>query len=716
MLDRLSFGFARKLPLILQSEATECGLACLGMVASYHRHYSDLHNLRRRFSVSLKGTTLEAMMQIADALGLATRAVKLDLGDIAQLKTPCILHWNFNHFVVLQGVGARGATIFDPSSGIRRLSMKELSASFTGVALELWPGPNFSRTERPPRVKLRQLMGAVSGLYRSFGQALLLALVLEVFFLVSPFLLQWVADEVLVTGDSNLLNLLAIGFGLMLLMQQFVTLVRGWVLMYLGTTLSMQWHANAFTHLLRLPPQYFQKRHLGDVLSRFGSIDAIQSTLTNSFLEAILDGLMSAATLVLMLIYSPRLAMVAISAMTIYGLGRWLWYAPLRAATEEQIVHAANQQSHFLETVRGIQTIKLFQRLDERRSRWLSLLVEQVNAGLRTQKIGLLYQVLNGTLFGAEHILVIWLGAWLVLDQSFTIGMLLAFIAYRTQFDTRVSALIDKLIEVSMLRLQGERLADILLSPVEPARSQGFDEGREPDLEPSIEIRGLRARYAPQDADVLAGISLSIAAGECVAITGPSGSGKTSLVHVLLGLLPPSDGDILIGGRGAEQLGLEARRRITSSVLQDDVLFAGTIADNICFFDTKPDRPWIEECARLAAIESDILAMPMTYNTLIGDMGAALSGGQKQRVLLARALYKRPKILILDEATSHLDTVREQQVNDAIRALRITRIIVAHRAETIASADRVVILENGRVIADQRMPKSGTMPDQAGAP
>lgn len=700
MLDRLSFGFSRKLPLILQTEATECGLACLGMVASYHGHHTDLPTLRRRFSVSLKGTTLDAMMQTAAQLQLATRPVKLDLEDIAHLRTPCILHWNFNHFVVLQKAGARSVTILDPAIGIRQIPMKELSTSFTGVALELWPDSNFAPSARPPRVRLRQLLGEVSGLYRSFGQALLLALALEVFFLASPFLLQWVADDVLVTADRQLLDLLAIGFGLMLLMQQFVTLVRGWVLIYLGTTLSVQWHANAFTHLLHLPHQYFQKRNLGDVLSRFGSIDTIQRTLTTSFLEAILDGLMSLATLALMLIYSPALCLIAVAAMALYALGRWLWYGPLRAATEEQIIHGARQQSHFLESVRGVQTIKLFQRQDERRSGWLGLLVEQINAGLRTKKIGLLYQGLNGLLFGAEHILVIWLGARLVIDQHFTIGMLLAFIAYKTQFDTRVSALIDKLIEVGMLRLQGERLADILLSPGETAPGLRLDEDGEPDLDASIEIRALHARYSPQEADVLDGISLHIAAGECVAITGPSGSGKTSLLHVLLGLLPSSAGEVLIGGRSVERIGLQAQRRIIGSVLQDDVLFAGSVADNISFFDAKPDRAWIEQCAQLAAIETDILSMPMRYNTMIGDMGAALSGGQKQRVLLARALYKRPRILILDEATSHLDAARERQVSDAIRALQITRIIVAHRAETIASADRVVVLQHGRIIVD----------------
>jgi ATP-binding cassette, subfamily B, bacterial CvaB/MchF/RaxB len=694
--DRLSFGFGRRLPLILQTEATECGLACLGMVAGYYGYRTDLPTLRRRFPISLKGTTLAALMQIADSLSLAMRAVKLELEDIPDLKLPCILHWNFNHFVVLQHAGARELTIFDPAVGIRRIRREELSASFTGVALELWPNPQFHAAERRQRVSLRGLMGDISGLYRSVGQALLLALTLEVFFIVSPFFLQWVVDNVLVGGDRNLLDLLAIGFGLMLLMQQFTLLVRGWVLMHFSTMLSMQWRANAFTHLLRLPAEYFEKRHLGDVVSRFGSIDTIQRTLTTSFLEAVLDGVMALVTLLLMLLYSPSLSLVALTAMALYAIGRWLWYAPLRNATEEQIVHAAKQQSHFLETVRGIKAIKLFQRQQERRSGWLSLLVDQVNAELRTRKIATLYQGLNGLLFGAENILVIWLGARLVLGQSFSVGMLLAFVAYKTQFDMRVSSLIDKLIELGMLRLQGERLADILLTPSEPTHFDAGEAGQE--LEPSIEVRNLCLRYAEHEPYVLEGISLKIAAGESVAIIGPSGSGKTSLVNILLGLLRPSSGEVLVGGRNVELVGLDALRRITGSVLQDDTLFAGSISDNISFFDARPDRAWIEQCARHAAIHDDIEVMPMAYNTMIGDMGAALSGGQKQRILLARALYKRPRILLLDEATSHLDVERERQVNEAIRALRVTRIIVAHRPETIASADRVIALFRGRLV------------------
>jgi len=703
MLNRLSFGLAPTLPLMLQTEATECGLACLGMVAGYHGYRTDLATLRRRFPVSLKGSTLRDLIAIAGQLELATRPLKLDLEDLAQLRLPCILHWNLNHFVVLQEVGPRSATVYDPAFGIRKLPMEEVAKSFTGVALELWPNPGFKPAQEKQTVRLRALLGRVTGLYRSFSQILLLSLALEVFAVVSPFFLQWVIDNVLISADRDLLTTLALGFGLLMLMQQAINVARSWVLMYMGTTLNVQWQANVLTHLLRLPVAYFEKRHLGDVVSRFGAVGAIQHTLTTSFLEAILDGVMTVVTLVLMFIYSPLLAWVAIGAMALYGLGRWAWFAPLRHATEEQIIHAAKQQTHFLETIRGVKTIKLFQRQDERRASWLSLLVDQVNADLRTQKLNLLYKSLNGVLFGIENILIIWLGARMVMDGNFTVGVLMAFNAYKGQFDSRVSSLIDKFVEVKMLQLQGERLADIVLQQPETTHGRLAGEQDAP-LTPSLEARDLRFRYAEQEPYVLDGVSFRIAAGESVAIVGPSGGGKTTLINILLGILAPTQGEVLIGGQSVSHVGLDALRRMIGTVLQDDVLFAGSLADNISFFDPQADHAWIAECARLAAIHHDIAAMPMGYNTLVGDMGTILSGGQKQRVLLARALYKRPQILFLDEATSHLDIEREHLVNAAIKSINITRVIVAHRPETINSADRVINLAGGKVIDDLRLP------------
>jgi len=696
-LSQLSFGLGRTLPIALQTEASECGLACLIMVSNYHGFRTDLATMRRLFLISIKGTTLSHLMGMAQAVGFTTRPVKLELEDLKDLRRPCILHWNFNHFVVLKEVGARHVVIHDPAMGIRKLSFEEVSAAFTGVALELWPNPGFKQVTFKQSVKLRDMMGHVTGLYRSMGQVLLLALALEVFALVSPFYMQWVVDHVLVSADRDLLTTLALGFGLLVFMQQAISTVRAWVIMHMSTTLNVQWRANLFAHLIRLPVDFFEKRHLGDVVSRFGAIDQIQHTLTSTFVEAILDGVLTIATLAMMFLYSPTMAWIAIGAMLLYGLGRWAWFRPLRNATEEQIVHAAKQQTHFIETVRGVRALKLFQRLDERRNSWLGLFVEQVNADLRTQKLQVMYRLLNGVLFGVERILIVWLGAKLVMDSAFTIGVLLAFIAYKDQFVSRVSGLIDRLVEMRMLHLQGERLADIALAEQEPEVVDTMSKQEIENLPANIVIQGLRYRYADGEPWVLDGVDLEIAAGESVAIVGPSGCGKSTLMNVMLGLRPFKEGQVLVGGQPLAKLGLSHLRNMVGTVMQDDALFAGSIADNIAFFDQQVEMAWVEECARKAAVYEDIAAMPMGFNTLIGDMGAALSGGQKQRILLARALYKKPKILFLDEATSHLDVAREAMVNQAIQALDMTRVIIAHRPETIASAKRVIVMAAGKV-------------------
>jgi ATP-binding cassette subfamily B protein RaxB len=711
MLERLTLGVKRRVPRILQTEAAECGLACVGMIAGFHGHHQSLASLRGRFPVSLKGATLATLIHVASQLGLASRPVKAELGALGKLALPCILHWDFNHFVVLTAINGRWATVIDPAHGTRKIAISELSASYTGVALELWPTPDFQTANNVRPVRLRELTGRISGLGTAFSQVLLLALALEVLTVVQPFFLQWVVDYVLNTGDRDLLTTLALAFGLMMVMLQLTSVARSWMLLYLGTTLNLQWRTNVFTHLLRLPVAYFERRHLGDVVSRFGAIDAIQRTVTTSFMEALLDGVVMGITLVLMFLYSPPLAWIALGAMALYGLARWAGYASLRYATEEHIIHAAKEQTHFLETVRGVKAIKLFQHQDDRRSRWLALLVNEINADLRVQKWTLFFRTFNGLLFGVSSIAVLWLGARLVLDGQFTVGALLAFIVYKTLFDRRVAALLDKLVDVKMLRLQGERLADIVREAPEPAdallaepSADSSDDSSSEDgavrRAPVIEVRNLRFRYSPQEPYVLDGVSLRIESGESVAITGPSGGGKTTLINILLGILTPTDGEVLVDGVPVRGVGAASLRRLAGTVLQDDVLFAGSIADNISFFDPRFDAERAHRCARIAAIHDDIIAMPMGYNTLVGDMGTVLSGGQKQRVLLARALYKQPLLLFLDEATSHLDIARERVVNTAISRLSMTRVIVAHRPDTIAAAGREIMLVDGKIAAD----------------
>jgi ATP-binding cassette subfamily B protein RaxB len=696
--SQLRFGSARPLPMFLQTEAAECGLASLAMVACFHGHRVDLAALRRRFSVSLKGSTLAFLMQAAGRMQLAPRPLRLELEELVQLRAPCILHWDLNHFVVLKSADARGAVIHDPAFGVRRLTCAQLSKHFTGVALELSPTAEFKPVDERRKVRLRDLLGQVTGLRRSLAQVFIIALALQAIAVVAPFYMQWAVDGAVVSADRDLLTVLGLGFLLLALVQVALAAARSWVVLYLSTTLNLQWLANVFSHLLRLPVSYFEKRHLGDVVSRFGAVTTIQRTLTSSFVEALIDGVMAAATLAMMFVYSAALTCVALAAVCLYGLSRALFYEPLKRATEEHIVHTAKQQSHFLETVRGVQSIKLFGRQEERRSRWLNLVVDAVNQDVVTQKLGLGFRTANALVFGVERIAIVWLGALLVLEGPFSIGMLFAFISYKDQFSARVAGLIDKAIDLRMLNLQGERLADIVLTAPEPDAGGAAPER----IDSSLEARELSFRYSDMEPFVLLNCTFSVAPGESVAIVGASGGGKTTLVKLMLGLLMPTDGKIFVGGLDIQKLGIDRYRKLVGTVMQDDQLFAGSIADNICFFDPSPDQGAVEHFARMAAVHDDIVAMPMAYNTLIGDMGAALSGGQKQRILLARALYKRPRILFLDEATSALDVQKERAVNEAIRSLELTRIIIAHRPETIASAERVIVLQGGKVSQDVR--------------
>ncbi len=698
---------------ILQSESSECALASLAMVATAHRQKCTLSELRQRFPLSLKGANLSRLSAIAGQLGFQTRPLRLALDELTQLKAPCILHWDLNHFVVLAKAGKSKVTILDPAIGKRTLSHAEVSEHFTGVALELTPTAEFKAQKAAPAVSIRQLTGHVTGLWRALGLILLLSLALQLFVLLGPFFLQWIVDQVLVSADRDLLTVLALGFGLVLLLRVAIGLLRGWAVVYLSTRLGLQWMGNVFAHLLKLPLDFFEKRHLGDVVSRMGSVQAIQRTLTTSFVEALIDGLMAIVTLAMMMIYSWKLALITLAAVGLYLGLRALSFRPVRDGTEQQLVAGAKQQSHLLESIRGMQSVKVAGVEQQRESGYANLMNDTVNREVWLAKLGLGFNTANGLVFGIERIAVIWVAALLVLQNVFSVGMLIAYLAYKDQFAGRIGALIDKWIEFRMLRLHGERLADIVLTPPEEDAAQAFE--APPPASTRIEVQGLSFRYADGEPWVLNDCSFTVDEGEAVAIVGASGCGKTTLVKLLLGLLKPTEGSISVGGHEIAKLGAHNYRAMVGAVMQDDQLFAGSVSDNIAFGEDGFDPERVESAATLASVHDEIAAMPMGYHSLIGDMGTTLSGGQKQRVILARALYRNPRLLFLDEATSHLDVERERVVNDAVRRLKLTKVIIAHRPETIASADRVLVMQGGRIVQElkpQAIQRSSSTSDE----
>jgi ATP-binding cassette, subfamily B, bacterial CvaB/MchF/RaxB len=682
----------RRTPLILQTETAECGLACLAMIAGRYGHRVDLPALRQRYNLSLRGTTLHDLIRIASGMRLATRALRAEPEHLRGLRLPCILHWDHNHFVVLLRVRGRCIIIHDPAVGRRNVPMQEVNKRFTGIVLEGWPTESFEHKTELARVRIWDLLRRTDGFAKVAAQVLTMSLVLEVIGLATPIGFQLVLDDVVVSDDRDLLTLIVLGLGLVLTLRALIDLVRSWAIMVAGSSLTLQWKLSLFRHLLRLPLSFFERRHAGDLASRFASIDRIQQTLSTASISPVVDGVMALVLVGMMWLYDPWLAGLAIITTGIYALIRCLAYRLYRRANEEAVVYAASESSHFFESLRGMASIKALAIGDRRQGIWNNYLVDRVGAELRVGKVDLIFTISSALLFGLDRIAMIFFGARAVMGGTLSVGMLVAFLAYKDQFSQRVGKCLDTIVHLGTLTVHGERIADIALAETEQGDTSQIGGLAATITSPKagLSARGISFRYSDYEARVIADFDLDVAPGECVAIAGPSGAGKTTLLKILAGLLSPTAGTVLINDVPLQAIGLEAYRAQIGCVLQDDRLFAGSIAENIAGFSPSPDPERIQQVARFAAIHEEIMRMPMGYETLVGDMGSSLSGGQMQRVVLARALYRGPRILLLDEATSHLDEENERTINQAIRLLPISRVIVAHRRSTLDMADRIV--------------------------
>ncbi|WP_336947410.1 peptidase domain-containing ABC transporter [Asaia sp. HN010] len=693
MLKAIQTGFRRKVPVILQTETAECGLACLAMILCYQGHLIDLATLRRKTAVSGSGLNLRTLIKISDRFGLNTRPVKLDLSALGKLSLPCILHWDFNHFVVLVSLKDKEAEVNDPARGARTLSIEEVSQHFTGVALELTPAAKFEKRDDRRFLKIGDMFQNISGLKGALLALGGLSLGLEVIALVNPMLSQVIIDEVLTTGDRSLLWTVAAGLAILITVQVVIASFRSWMVMLLSTRVSVQWNVSLFTHLMGLPQDFFSKRGAGDILSRFGSLGTIQQTFTTDLVQSIMDGIMAVGMFVMIVIYGKWLAAIVVVSSVLDLIIRLILFGPYREISEEALVHGAAQQGHFLETLRGMRTIKLLSLENRRKIAWGNKLVDSINAGLKIQRYDLIFARAQEALFGIDRVLMLVLGARMVLSAEMSVGMLVAFLSYRDQFSSRFGSLVTAGFKIRNLRVQCDRLSDIALADAEA--SEG-DSGSKLAAFPAAEIatdgavlecRNVGYRYGKEDNWVFRNVNLQVPTGQSVAITGPSGCGKSTLLAILMGLVQPEEGQILWNGVELGPSNREAYRSQIAGVLQDDILLSGSIAENIAGFDETMDLARVVECARDAQILADIQRMPMGFETLISEMGHTLSGGQRQRVILARALYRTPRILFLDEATSNLDSTSEQAVENVLDTLTMARVIVTHKNETASRAN-----------------------------
>lgn len=689
MIDIL-FGRRHKLPLILQSERTECGLASLAMVAGYYGRQIDQNTLRREYPVSARGATLNDLLGIANSLDLGARPLKLALEDMGRLQLPAVLHWDMTHFVVLRSVNRHGIVIHDPAVGERRYGLADASRHFTGVAIELTPAQEFRPQTRILTSRLRDLFQRYPGFNSSVGQLFLLSLLLQLASIGSAFYMQLVIDEGLAKQDRDMLSVLAIGFFLLALCNVAMTYARATVQLYFSNQLGFQMASNVFNHMLSLPTDYFARRHVGDLVSRFGSIREIRRIITEDLITVVLDGVFALLTLAVMFYFSPLLAIVVALFVLVVTVLKLVLIPRIQTLQEQIIVAEARTSTNLMENMRTIEIIKFYCRELPRLNLWRNRYAEQINTQVALTRFSINLDAVYGFLFALENIVVIYLAALLVLDGSLTLGFLTAFVALKSNFSGSIRSFIEKLVQIRLVRLQLERVSDITCTEKE------IDTLYLPNIRRSISghlaLEEVSYTYPGCELPAIKHISTNLKAGEMLAIAGPSGSGKSTLMRLMAGLLEPDAGMVKIDDCDIRQFGLRHYRDACAGVLQGDQLLSGTIMDNITLFDDEVDHTRLQQAARMACIDDFVNLLPMGYNSLIGDMGSIMSAGQGQRILLARALYKPARILFLDEATANLDPATEAQVLKHLRDLKQSIVFVTHRRAPLEIADRVLHL------------------------
>lgn len=687
---QLSFKARMTLPMILQDEVAECGHACIAMISCFFGHRIDLTALRKRAKPSMHGVSLREINQLLEGLGFQTRALRVPLNELHLVKLPAILHWDMNHFVVLKKVTKTRVVIHDPALGVRSMTFDEVSRSYTGVVLEVTRASDFKIINAESKLNLFDLIKNIRGVKAVIAWLLILSLSIELLNLVGPLFMQYVTDHVISSSDNHNLLILTLGFVGMMLFQTLTEMVRGNLVLYLKMHLTERFSFSVMQHLFKLPLSFFEARHKGDLQSKVNVIDNIQQKIGTDFITTVLDGFMIILNLVVMLIYSQILTGLVLGALIFYMIMRYLSYHSLKFKMATSIHQHAKVASIFLESLQTMVPVKAFLKEQVRLNTWRNSLVDALNGDISVERLQIKYRGMNHLLTHLEYIGVVAFGASLVLNNQISLGMLFAFLGFRQLFVNKCSSFIDQLFEYRLITIQLDRLNDIMSQ--EPEVLPDMPIVHASTIQGGLELQSISFQYNPILPPVFQNLSLEIKSGEKVAIVGASGCGKSTLLKVMMGLLEPVAGQILFDGVPIAEFGVKNYRLLVASVMQEDSLLSGSIIENITFFDETIDLEYARYVAQLACIDETIKKLPMGYETRVGDMGSTLSGGQKQRILLARALYKKPKILFLDEATSHLDPDNEQCINQALAALNMTQIIVAHRKETIAMATRVIRL------------------------
>lgn len=702
-LETLPHFGARRLRVIHQNEAAECGLACVAMILAFHGRHIDMRSLRAEAGVSLKGCTFRDLLTLANDHGLTCRPVRAELEGLRHLQTPAILHWDMNHFVVLERATRRWIEIVDPAVGRRRLSLAEASRHVTGVAMECRPSPSFVEQNTVRRLRWRDIVRGVAGLKRQLLIILTFALVSGFIGLAAPQYVQYAIDHAVLNRDAGGLFMVAIGFALLFLFGTGVSLLQSFSLLHLTTSLLFHFRQNLFRHLLFLPTAYFESRSVGDIISRMDSYEDIQETLTVDTITGLIQGLFGVIVAALLFLYSWKIFVAILAYLATAAVINLVFFPSQRRRSMEAVVAEAGADSKTIETVRGNHSIKALGIEQRAHESWVSSQADAVNAELAASRLGIWQEGANDILQIANQIAIPAFALYLVIEGELTIGMFYAVNAYKSQLSDTVDTLIAVAFKFALNVIHLERLGDVALEPTEQPLAH-FDQpstaaGRCAPIEAveRIELIDGSFRYAANDPWIFTGLDFRIEKGEQVSLIGASGSGKTTLLKVLCSLLRPSDGVLHVNGGALQPQLLSSYRRRLGLVMQNDTLFAGSIAYNVARCDGDIDIERVMLVCEIADVHDEIMDMPMQYQTLIGDMGSALSTGQQQRVMLARALYDDPDFLFLDEGTAHIDPDSERLILERLTQRRIGIVFSVHDRAALDVSDRVYSLENGEL-------------------
>ncbi len=684
--------FAKRgvVPMHFQAETSECGLACLAMISGYLGKELSLSQLRERYRIDGIGASIKDLIAVAKGLSLSCRPLKLELGDIDKLQLPVILHWDLDHFVVLTKVSKHAFTVHDPAVGVRQYSLSELNLHFTGIALEVNRLQSFEAEKLSSELTLRQLFKPGRNFFRTAVQIFFLSIIIQLLTIATPLYLQLVIDQGISLQDKDLIILLALLFLIITLGKSAVSYFRGVILLQFSSQVGFQLAGNTFSHLVRLPINYFESREIGDIVSRFGSLESIKQLVTQEMITVIVDGIFSFLTLFLLFLYSPVLGGIALISIGLFSALRITALRKERRLRQESLITGARQQTSFIENIRTIATTKLYGIETERANAWLSNYVGLVNAGYFLGRFQLSVGTVQALLFGLDYLLTIFLGTNLVLNQDMTIGQLMSFIFLKQNFVSSISAMIPKLAEIQLMKLELERLSDIALHKAD--RVEDTQNLLDQEIYGRVELNQLAFRYGDNSRWVLNDLNLTLLPGQSLGIFGVSGCGKTTLIKLLLGFEKPVKGTILIDGKELTDSSWATMRRKIAAVTHAETVLTGSVAYNIHLGLDNFDQEKLLDACRITGFDQLLARLPMGFSTPLTEAGIALSAGQLQRLLLTRALYHQPKILVLDEALSHLGDSAAIEVLKRVKALGISVILVSHNPRLIELTDQQIQL------------------------